>query len=65
MFRYKAHSVPSKCEFDSSYHEDVTLPDADLVANAENFSDPLIIQHWKIGQIWQYPMGYNTPRSCT
>ena len=50
-FRYKAHTVPSKCEFDRSYHEDTTLPLADMIPTPHGFSDELIAKHWKIGQM--------------
>lgn len=50
MFRYKAHTVPRKCEFDATYHEDTTLPEAGLRPTDVNFSDEMIVRHWKIGQ---------------
>ena len=50
LFKYKAHTVTKKCEFDHSYHEDTTQPAAVLAVTEATFSNALIVKHWNIGQ---------------
>ena len=50
-FQYKAHTVPSKCEFDGRIHgETNAIPDADLTPVPHLHTDDILREHWNRGQ---------------
>ena len=50
-FRYKAHTVPSKCEFDGRIHGETNdIPDADLTPVPRLHTDDILREYWERGQ---------------
>ena len=50
-FRYKAHAVPSKCEFEGHIHgETDDMPDANLLPIPHLHTDEILRVHWVRGQ---------------